>query len=245
MAISFRGTGTTASGITGVTSLTFAAPTGTVSTDLVFIVIAGTQGVVGDGLPTLTPPSGWTLAKNVNDVNPDLTWESVYWGLGSAAFTAWTIANVTDGILGWSQGYIGVDNTTPMDATAVGQSNASGTVITAPSITTVTANAWLVGFFFAFNSAASGTFSAEFGTHRKNDDVLSKGGLFDDIDSCDAAQAVAGASGTKTVTYSQTAGNGNIGILAALRPAGAAAGPPWGWHREWLTPRDDIEIVKY
>lgn len=224
MAIAFRAAGATASGNTPA-SLTFAAPTGTVSTDVVLVVILVVQAAATDAAPTITPPSGWTLAATVNDIATSTLYGVVYRGLGSASFGAWSFSGITEAAIGWAQGYTGVDNTTPMDATAVGQANASSTTATAPSITTVTANAWLVGFFMEAAGSAGVTWSAEFGTHRKNDAFVDSLGGNDSIDSCDAAQAVAGASGTKSATFSGVAA-ANIGILAALRPATSTAVTP-------------------
>lgn len=222
MAIAFRGTGATASGNTPA-SLTFAAPSGTVSTDVVLIFICFLQATQNDAAPTITPPSGWTQALVLNDIINSFLYVIAYWGLGSASFGAWSFTGATEAVIGWAQGYTGVDNTTPMDVTATGQTKAAGTVWTAPSITTVTDNAWLVGFFSGWQSTANETFSSEFGTHRKNDNFTDSFANITSIDSADSAQAIAGASGTKSVTASTASTNNNIGVLMALRPAAAVS----------------------
>jgi hypothetical protein len=149
---------------------------------------------------------------------------AIYRALGSATFGAYTIGALGGAIVGFTLGYIGIDNTTPMDVAAVGQVNAPSVTVTAPSITTVTANAWLVGFFgwYDGNGGAAPTWSAPFGTDRQNGSRV--GALFPDTvsaDAADAVQAVAGASGTKTSTASIA--QSNIGILTALRPVVAVA----------------------
>jgi hypothetical protein len=217
VAITFRAAGAVASGDLPA-SLTPAAPAGTVATDVVIMqwVFSGGSGV------SFTPPAGWTLANRTD--NGTIEGVATYWGLGSATFGAWTISNPTGAMMAQALGYIGVDNTTPMDATAVGQTNASSGTCTAPSLTTVTANAMLVGMFGWYDIAngAGPTWSAEFGTHRQNG-TFSGATVPDRVagDACDAIQASAGASGTKTATASIAMPN--TGTLVALRPAAGGA----------------------
>lgn len=218
MAIAFNAAGTV-NVTTGPLSFTVAAPAGTTSTDVCLIVIAfdGGTGV------TFTSPSGWTLAKRVNDTTT--AGVAVYWGLGSATFGDWAPSGAIGTVVGYSLGYTGVDNATPMDATAVGQTNAASTTITAPGITTVTANAWLVAYFAWYDITGGvppATWSSVFGTNRQT-------GIFDasgfagswDVRAHDAVQAAAGASGAKTATVSSA--STSMGFLTALRPSSGAA----------------------
>lgn len=217
MAIAFRAASVNTT-YTAVTTVTLAAPAGVVGTDVILAVF-GSTGIARSSQPSITAPAGWTLVKTQTDATNfgDLT---VFRALGTVSFAnAFTIgngANVSGSC--FSLAYTSVDNTTPMDATAVGQNNATSTTETAPTITTVSANAWLVGFFL-WNASAGAlpTYSAEFGTHRLNGGLSAGRGGSSSVDACDAAQAVAGASGTKTVTVSVTAVSS--GILVALRPS--------------------------
>lgn len=207
MGVAFRAAGAVSSGDT-VTSLTLAAPAGTQASDVVLAVL-----MFGTSI-TVTPPSGWTLAASVDDaLGPKL---EVYWGLGSATFGSWSLsAGVT--IVGFTVGYTGVDNATPMDATAVGQVNGSTSTPTAPSITTVTASAMLVGFFGTFDPLV-GTepiWSAEFGTHRQSGGIQGSADTVS-VDTAEAVQESPGPSGTKTATINKLLRNN--GILTALRP---------------------------
>jgi hypothetical protein len=209
MAVTFRAAGTVVT--TAATSITLTSPAGTVATD---VLLAGIYGNYGTG--AITPPTGWTLGKRTDDTTVQNM--AVYWALGNAAFTAWTIPAPTDGAIGFTLGFIGVDNTTPMDATAVGQANASSATITAPTITTANANAMLVMFGGVLSAS---TFTLVFGALGQsgnfsaggNNDVAQIGAY--------AVQAAAGASGAKTETASLAAVN--IGTLVALRPFVAAA----------------------
>src|SRR5882724_469913 len=139
MAIAFRSAGTI--GTSDGTPCVLGTPAGVATTDLVLAVFFFN---VGSGI-TITPPAGWTLAVRTN--NGAVDGQAVYWALGSVASYSFTFTAGNNTIVGYALAFTGVDNTTPMDATAVGQVNTSSTTITTPSITTVTDNAMLVGFF--------------------------------------------------------------------------------------------------
>ncbi len=208
-AVAFRAAGVVANTTTG--SITLAAPTGTAATDVVLAVIYGDFGT-----GVITPPTGWTLAVRTDSASAQN--QAVFRALGNAAFTAWTIPVPTDGAIGFTLAYTGVDNTTPMDVTAAGQINASGTGGTCPSITTVTANALGV-CFFGFLSASTFTDTAPL-VHRQSGS-FSTGQNFDvSVDGADFPQTTAGATGTHTTTASVAAIN--IGQTIALRPAAAS-----------------------
>lgn len=241
MAIAFRAASTNTT-YTAVTTVTLAAPAGVAATDIVLAVF-GSTGLARSSQPSITAPAGWTLVKTQQDVTNfgDLT---VFRALGTVSFAnAFTIgngANVSGSC--FSLAYTGVDNVTPMDATAVGQNNATSTTETAPSITTVTANAWLVGAYLWFASAgALPTYSLEFGTHRLNGGLSAGRGGSTSTDTCDAAQAGAGASGTKTVTVSATALSS--GILVALRPSSPAKPEEDYWHPTPVMPEWSVVTV--
>lgn len=212
MTIVFQAAGTVVIG-ENVSSFTLPAPAGTLATDVVLAVFGFSHTV------TVSPPAGWTLAKLIDDGLICAT--AVYWALGSATFGDW--GAIGGDVVGFTLGYTGVDNVTPMDAAAVGQSQTSN-VATAPSITTVTDNAMLVGCFSVYDPSAGVTpsWSAEFGTHRQSGGISSVETT--SADACDAIQSVAGASGTKSATSSRVLANN--GILVALRP-GAPTPPPF------------------
>ena len=210
-AITFRAAGTFVCNSANTTTIVLVAPAGVAATDVVEAVI-----FVSDGTGTsITPPTGWTLVNRTD--NGTVGGMAVYWALGNVASYTFSLGG-NNGNMGFAIAYIGVDNTTPMDAAGVGQANASSATITAPSITTVTANAMLVGFF-GINSVS--TFTAVFGTIEKSGSCA--GDLNAALAGADAIQATAGASGTKTETASVAATN--IGILSALRPVAGAAAP--------------------
>ncbi len=206
MTIAFRAAGTLQQVDTG-TSLPFTLPTGTLSTD---ILLAGFQYVGGTGT-TITPPTGWTVCLREDNSTTD--GGAVYWALGNVSSLTFTVSTTT--AVGNTLSYSGVDNGTPMDVSAVGQANASSATGTAPSITTVTDNAWIVNFY-AFSSIGP-TFSSYQGTNTRDSGHVTP--TSSDPDAYffgDFIQAAHGATGTKTVT-SSVAGT-NQGITIALRP---------------------------
>lgn len=225
MAIAFRSIGAVGNSNGGGGACTPGTPAGVVSTDIVIAILTfggGTSCVI-------TAPSGWTLAKRQD--NGTTSGAAAYWALGSVASYAFSVTNVLDAISGIAAAYSGVDTTTPMDATAVGQNNAASTTVTSPSITTVTANTQIVFLGAPYDSTrgAVGTWTTVFGTVRGSGGIRGLSVDSTEVVIADAAQAATGASGTKTETYSLSKASG--AITAALRPAAAATFPadfdPW------------------
>jgi hypothetical protein len=212
-AISFNTAGTAVTATSG--SVTLLAPAGTASSD---VVLAGFHYLGGSGV-TITPPSGWTLVPGSRLDNGTTSGTAIYWALGSVASYAFTISGNTKTV-GFTLGYIGVDNTTPMDATATAQTNASSATGTAPSITTVTANAWVV-CFFGFDSASTFTDTSPL-VHRQSI-FLGGGGVKVSLDGADFPTTTAGATAAQTTTASIAAVS--EGITVALRPVVAAVFP--------------------
>jgi hypothetical protein len=225
VAIAFRAVGTGGNGSNAPATVTPAKPAGTASTDILICIICSGGGTA----LTVTPPSGWTLIKKQD--NGTTSSAVAYWALGSVASTAFGLSGGTDAVSAIIAGYTGVDNTTPMDATGVGQNNAASTTVTSPSITTVTANTQIVflGAPYDGGRGTPGTWTTVFGTVRGN--TGQRGAAVDstEVVIADAAQAAIGASGTKTETYSLSLASGAITV--ALRPAAAATFPadfdPW------------------
>lgn len=214
-AIAFRSIGAGASS-DGGTSITPGTPAGVVSTDIVVAVIGFGQGT---GV-TITPPSGWTLINRTDSTT--IYGSASYWALGSVGSYVFSVSGLTSSIASIAAAYSGVDNVTPMDVTAAGQTNGASTTVAAPSITTVTANTQLVLPDITYD-ALNGTvasWTAVFGTFRGSTGIR---GSIDTVGVSifDGTQAATGATGAKNETQSRSV-NSN-GVLAALRPGGGAA----------------------
>jgi Bacterial Ig domain len=189
------------------TTLTVAAPAG-VSAGNVLLAAVHVRGQ-----PAITPPAGWVLVRQ--EQNGSNMRAAVYYkvatGSEPGSYT-WTFASsqaAAGGITAWS----GVSTTTPIDAHG-GQVNASSNTITAPSITTTTANTMLVGFF-GIGPATSLTPPA--GMTERWDVASTQGSFKATSGAASALQAAAGPTGTRAATSGAT--STNIGQLVALRPA--------------------------
>ena len=124
---------------TGTTSLVLAKPTGTTTND---VLVAA---VTVRGTPTITPPLGWTAVRT--DTRGTALRQAVFVhvaGVGEPLYT-WTFSQAQTAV-GTIAAYSGVDTSHPIDADN-GQTTASSTTITAPSVTTTMANTQLVAFF--------------------------------------------------------------------------------------------------
>jgi RHS repeat-associated protein len=164
----------------------------------------------------ITPPSGWTLVRRMNNSATTANALAVYRRTavaGEPASHAFAIAGGAF-LVGGIQAFSGVDTANPIDVEN-GQSTVSGTNHDTPSVTTATANAMLVT---AHTFASASTWTPQAG--------LTEG--FDRPSGANSAtgqsiagnyqlQALAGASGTKRSTAAVNADVGNTHILALRR----------------------------
>lgn len=156
-------------------------PSGTQNGD-VLIAQVGCTGGTG---ATITPPSGWTLIRS--DDSTTVIKMSLYYRIASSepASYNWTV-DTTRSIIGNMTGYSGCEVTaSPIDANG-GQSNASSTSITAPSITTTVADPSHAGFF-ATGTVAFMTFTPPSGMTERYD--------ANTTESASVSQASAGSTG--------------------------------------------------
>jgi hypothetical protein len=165
---------------------------------------------------TINTPSGWTgagVALSVGTQAARTFYKVISNAAGEPANYTFTHTGNTDTRV-VVHAYSGVDNTTSQDATAVGQANASSTNVTAPSITTVTADAWVV--WLGGYDSGTYTITEPPGTTQRYQAGSGQGAR---VTSSDYIMATPGATGTKTGT-APTART-NIAVQFALRPAGA------------------------
>src|SRR5260370_4853437 len=126
-AISFVNAGAVVTAASG--SMTLGVPIGVNNGD---VVLAGFHARGGTGV-TITPPAGWTLVKRQD--NGTVTSTVVYRAIVPIGSTTFTITGNAKTV-GFTLGYSGVDNTTPMDVAPVGSN--SGTAFTNATSNTVT-----------------------------------------------------------------------------------------------------------
>lgn len=159
-AIAYRASSTGT--VSGGASISIAMPTGTVQGDVMVasIFANGNQAAVLG----VTPPAGWTQVQKVDNqtgsLYPTVTLFTKPAGASEAGPYVFTFSNYFQGAYGggWIATYTGVNTTTPVDVSGsqnIGNSPATTTSYSTPSITTTAANEMLV-FAYAGNCATSG-----------------------------------------------------------------------------------------
>ena len=131
--------GCAAAANTGGSSLVLAKPTGTVNGDVLVAAITVR------GTPTITPPTGWTRSGSTRAAPSCARRCSCTWPAGDPASYTWLFSLATNAV-GTIASYSGVDTANPI-LDHNGQTSAAAFTITAPSVTTTSANAQLVAFF--------------------------------------------------------------------------------------------------
>lgn len=214
-AISARSSGvSTGDNAGGATSLTITKPSGAAAGD-VMIAIIGVRG--GTGV-TVTA-TGWTAVTATGTATSSTTLRgSAFYRVvtaSEASSYSFSFGGATQKASGVISTYSGVDTASPINVAAV-QANASSITMTAPSVTTTVANTMLVG---GYSNATGTTFSAGSSFTLRGQDASTGGSATTRTTTGlqDAAQAAAGASGTKTMTAAS--GAVSVGHLIALRPA--------------------------
>lgn len=175
----------------------------------------------------ITSPAGWTVAYREGTLaNPKGgVWVKI--AAGTEGGTTFNITQASTTACGMMWTYTGVDQTTPLDATPSTYSNATAVAtVILPSITTVTAGAWLV-YGTGGNSGTSRSVGPAGSTERF--DFGSAGGLSTKAGALyDEPFPTAGATGTRTTNWTDSAGasvtRAGWGVLFALRPAAAGGG---------------------
>lgn len=192
------------------TSISVGKPAGTVDGDIV--VVGFNYGVLAD---PVTPPSGWTSVYNSGDLGGSrglrvyakvADGEGASWAWGLNTSTNWVVHAVT------LSGRTG--SATP-DANG-GQTNASSTSVTAPSISPAATNCDLVGFFASTNGSL---FTPPSGMTERQDDSQASA---HNLEAATEALTSSGATGTRVATQG-TAGQ-NAGWIGAFAPAPPGSG---------------------
>lgn len=190
-------------------ALTVTTPAGVVADDVLIASIT-----IRPDEP-ITAPAGWTLVRS--DVGGAR--QAIYVRTavsGEPANHTWTFGNSVASAVGGIIAFAGIDPVDPIDVSG-GQSNASSTSVTAPSVTTTVNDATLVAFFATANDA---TFTPPSGMTERFDRIADTT-LDEAASAADVTVVAAGATGTKVAVASKSAAN--VGALVALRPATAVA----------------------
>ena len=188
-------------------TLTITKPTNTTTNDVLVATVSGA------GTNTITAPSGWTLLAST--ASPGNTMRTLtYYKVATSsegtsyAFTSSAARNMTGGIIALR----GANPAHPIDAvgTATG---ASGSAV-APSVTTTSANDWVIT---SASAARNTTFTPASGTTERYD----RAGTSTSNNAATAAQSTAGATPARTVVPANNTANWGAHTIA-VRDAAAA-----------------------
>jgi hypothetical protein len=204
--ISFRSSSTASTA--GATSLTISPPSGLANNDVMIAIINANVETT-----TITPPSGWTLIRSLNNNNPPITANaSIYYKRAASESGSYRFdISSSQRIVGAISAFSGVITSgNPVDVSS-GQSNNSSATATAPSITTTRNNEMLVYASVDDNSPAS-TWTAPSGMTEAADSNSTAAVTIDYL-----IQASAGATGNKVGACTDAGLNGSF--LLGLIPA--------------------------
>jgi hypothetical protein len=190
----------------GATTLVIAKPASLVAGNVMLASI-DTRGTT-----VITAPVGWvTIADNANGTAMRKTTYYKIAGASEPSTYTWSFSSAVPAA-GGIVAYRGVDQTNPIDA-ANGQSNASSTSITAPSISTTVPNAMLLGFF---GTAINATIAPPTGMVERGEIAITSGNTKIATEISDAILAATGPTGVRIAVADRAASN--IGQVVALRP---------------------------
>ena len=203
--------GSAAAANTGTSSLVLARPTGTVNGDVLLAAITVR------GTPTITPPTGWTQVRVDTRASAMRQALFVHVAAGDPVSYTWLFSLSTNAV-GTIASYSGVDTANPI-LDHNGQTSAAAFTITAPQVTTTSANAQLVAFF----GITGKTSLTPPGTMTEQREItIQKGPEKLTAALADELRPATGPTGSRVATAADS--SANIGQLVALRRSTGA--PP-------------------
>src|SRR3954470_7401387 len=184
-AIYFRSAATNQTTSSGATALSLNVPSGTAAGD---VMVAAVSSVSTTAPAT---PTGWTkvTAASVPYGSGSLTVFTRVAATAEPASYSFTLGGTFEAS-GEVSSYLGVNNTTPVQVSASASGNAK--LLTAPSVTTTTANDFVISAL-SYNAGSAVTISNPAGTTERGE-ALSTGTFLGTV-VVDEVQAAAGASG--------------------------------------------------
>ena len=202
-----RGSVSTTVNATATSSVTIATPSGTAAGDVLVACLA----LNGGSVSTSGVPAGWSTIASVATIpNPRVYGYYRVAGAAEPGSYTWTLGSAVANGAGIAR-YGGVSQASPLDTAAASATGASATSGSIPGVSTVSANAMLVGCM-AINSSSSSVIIGSPAGMAEGWDI---GGKRHEL--ADGLQLAAGSSGVKTWTFSSA--REWAGWLVALRPA--------------------------
>jgi hypothetical protein len=210
MAIVFTAAGAAATALSG--NITPTLPAGFAADDILILVVYSVDNVV------LSLPSGWT--NKIETSNGATMLLTVAWCRATAGQSDPTVTHTAGSlIIGRVCGFRGASASGDPIEVSASQANATSTTVTAPTISTLSANAMVAFVGCSFN--ATGGFSGYSGTDPTFTEGMDSFFSGEDESICLAygIKAGAGATGSRTATSGAT--GINIGALFALTETAA------------------------
>ncbi|MER8030725.1 hypothetical protein ABTZ78_17400 [Streptomyces bauhiniae] len=224
MAISYVAAATVANSTISTTSLACNVPSGTAAGDVMVAVIS--RATTGS---TVSTPSGWTIVPSFPVTNSNGTTLLAFYRVASASepasytFTGsaqkWCIAICT---------YRGVDNTSPINASAAAADTTNRAAHTSPSVTTTAANCWVLAAYCDRGTSTASTWSTPSGLTSRSGNVVTTGTSDNSLATFDTNAGQAAGSYSYASTASASQSNAAMGTIA-LAPAvilPPPSGPP-------------------
>jgi len=214
-AVSYIGSTQATNAVVNDGSVTINVPATAANGDLLIMVIETNGG--GSPGPAIPTPTGWTRMIDVTVRVADSP-TSYFYRVANSEPASYTITLSAASMVITMTAYRGVDTANPFDVAATaGTRVTSGTTITAPTITTISANALLVCSYLIRQGS---TFSTPAGMTERLDYTGIVSVYAQSLD--DELRAAPGATGTRASTTSATIdANGAVAVAFALRPAAA------------------------
>jgi len=198
--------------------LVIGVPAGTSFGDLMLASVAVTPSSV-----TIGAPAGWTPLVTTAQPAATSSRQQTFWRIASASEPAsytWTLGGGHNGAVGGIVSYLGVDTSSPIDASGGNTAPVGGdpnTAVRATQITTTVADAMVVS---THSIASSSSWTPPAGmTERVNVSSLAAPNAAGvSLEMNDVSQAVAGATGDKVATAGNDGDSGTAQMIA-LRPS--------------------------
>jgi RHS repeat-associated protein len=166
---------------------------------------------------TVTAPAGWTLQNSTADPASNVR-DLLYWRIAATSDpTSWTWTfSSTIKVSGGIGAYAGVNQTNPIDTSAVTTSGSSTTLV-APSVTTTKDNAMVV---VLYGTRTGTTLTPPAGMSERYDQASTgqSAATRTTSEAADQAQPAAGVSGTRTATAAASV-TASVNRTIALAPA--------------------------
>jgi hypothetical protein len=197
------------------TLLTLTKPAGTAPRDLLIAQVSARGSTAG----VFVPPAGWTQVRAVMHGSSSLQQVIFYKVAGASepASYSFTLGSSSSGLAGGISAFQGLKTSSPVDGHAASTSPVPSSTVTAPSLTTTSANALVLAFFSIASSSSFAPIAGMFELYDLGSQVTGQSGLTIAADV--KSQASAGPTGSVSTQILPGAGleDDGIGTQVAFR----------------------------